>query len=270
MNDSSGSPEIRDLLDFDLGNRTCSYSEKDAILFALSVGARADELRWVYEKQLEVMPTFAMTLGLWAVRAAGAIGAYDPVETLHAGQRLVVHRPLPSSATIEMEGGIAAVWDKGAAALIEVLVRSEYFDATYSIFVPNGGGFGGSRGSSIGHRNEVQGEAWRSELETSTGQAVLYRLTGDLHPVHIDPEVALANGFERPILHGLCTLSAVAKTVADVGADLGAMKELNSRFSAPVYPGDTITVLSHQRGNLNSFTAETTGTLVLKDGWIEF
>src|SRR5262249_7835026 len=132
--------QVSDLPGRRLGEKSCSYTERDAILFALAVGARATDLRWVYEQQLEVMPTFALTLGLWAVRSAGAIGAYDPVKTLHVGQELIMRTTLPPAAELMMESRISAVWDKGSVALVEVKVESEFFEATYIIFVPGGGG----------------------------------------------------------------------------------------------------------------------------------
>ncbi|HWC08353.1 MAG TPA: MaoC/PaaZ C-terminal domain-containing protein [Solirubrobacterales bacterium] len=266
------SATVENLAGYDLGSHTHAYTESDAILFALAVGAGREELRWVYEQDLRVMPTFGMALGLWAVRASGATGAYDPVKTLHVGQRLRVHRPLPASATLEMSGTVAAVWDKGSAALVEVLVSSDYFDATYSIFVPGMGGFGGERGAAQPAPEAVDAEEQKLRVQTTESQAALYRLTGDLHPIHIDPAVAQANGFERPILHGLCTLACVVKAVADADADgdLEAIEELAARFSGPVFPGDAIEAKARRGEETIVFAAETDGKVVLKDAWIRF
>jgi acyl dehydratase len=231
------------LAQFELGRQGCAYTERDAILFALAVGARPEELRWVLERGLSVMPTFAMTLGLWAVRAAGAIGAYDPVSTLHVGQSLTLHRALPPAGRVELEGHIGTVLDKGSAALIDVCVSCEWFDAAYTIFIPGAGGFGGDRGSRAPRPALPEYPDHRASVQTWPGQAALYRLTGDLHPVHIDPEVAAANGFPRPILHGLCTLAAVVKATAEATAsDLANLRELTCRLTAPVLPGDTVDV----------------------------
>jgi acyl dehydratase len=253
-----------------LGRRRCLYTERDAILFALAVGARADELRWVYERDLGVMPTFATTLGLWAVRAAGAIGVYDPVNTLHVGQALAIHRPLPPAAELELEARVGQVLDKGSAALIDVLVSCEYFDATYTIFIPDAGGFGGDRGSRS-RRTEHPGAPVRTaRVQTWPSQAALYRLTGDLHPLHVDPEVAAAHGFPRPILHGLCTLATVVKTVADATeSDLGQLRLLSSRLTAPVLPGDDVDIAIWAGADSHPFRASVSERTVL-DGSAAF
>lgn len=226
-----------------VGGSVAAYDERDAILYALAVGARADEIALVYERELRVLPTYGLALGLWAVESVGALGAYDPVQTLHVSQWLEVHRPLPGRGEIEMESSVAAVWDKGSAALVEIAVASEFFDAVYGIWVPGAGGFGGERGPSARVAEETTDPELSLELDTGPEQAALYRLTGDLHPLHIDPEVALAAGFERPILHGLCVLGGCALSLARAaGEDPTTVGELAVRFAAPVYPGETLSV----------------------------
>jgi MaoC dehydratase-like protein/2-enoyl-CoA hydratase-like protein len=264
-------PTVATLASYDLGRHRCSYDERDAILFALAVGAEASELRWVYENRLEVMPTFALTLGLWAVRAAGATGAYDPVRTLHVGQDLRVHGPLPRFGELDLEGRIAAVWDKQSAALVEVLVSGELFDATYTIYVPGAGGFGGERGPSS-KRDAPGAPDWEVEAKTYANQAALYRLTGDRHPVHIDDEVARANGLKAPIMHGLCTLALVTKVVAQSArADLAALRHLSARLTAPVYPGDRLVIRGFDRGrDAVAFSASAGESVVLDAGEAEF
>lgn len=269
----TGSPRVASIADLnghELGRRRCSYTERDAILFALASGAQASDLRWVYEEHLEVMPTFAVTLGLWAVRAAGLTGAYDPLHTLHVGQHLRLHERLPPAADLDLEARIGAVWDKGSAALVEVAVTSAYFDAGYTIFVPGGGGFGGERGPSP-LREDLGAPDWHTQTVSSPTSAALYRLTGDPHPVHIDPEVARASGFERPILHGLCTLAITTRTMAEaIGADLAALSYLSTRLTAPVYPGDPIEVSAWSRGPGFAFRAHSGEAVVLDSGQAEF
>lgn len=264
-------PALASLTGWQLGRQICSYTERDAILFALAVGARATELQWVYEQQLSVMPTFALTLGLWAVRAAGATGAYDPVRTLHVGQQLRVRRSLPAAAEVEMDAHVAAVWDKRSAALVDIVVSSEFFDATYTIFVPGAGGFGGDRGPSRIAEDNAGAPEWRAEVNTTADQAALYRLAGDLHPVHIDPEVARATGLERPILHGLCTLASVTYAIAhEVGAELEALSTLAARLTAPVYPGDVIDTEIWAADGAFTFRARSGAAVVLDGGGVEF
>lgn len=264
---------VADLVGLSLGTHTATYEERDSILYALAVGARAEERELVDEQRLRVLSTYGLALGLWAVQAAGRTGAYDPVRTLHVSQRLAVHAPLPASGAIEMEGRIAAVWDKRVAALIEVTVSSPYFDATYGIWVPGAGEFGGERGPSAGGGPAADAPDLRLAMATTPDQAALYRLTGDLHPLHIDPDVAQAAGFDRPILHGLCVLGASVLTLARaVGADATRVRELAVRFAAPVYPGATIDLAGWSAGPAEPvrFGATVDEADVLKAGRVSF
>lgn len=260
---------IPDLVGWDLGEQSCQYFEHDVILYALAVGATATELDLVYETRLRVLPTFPLTLGLWAVRAAGALGAYDPAATLHVGQTLTVLAPLPREGALNMRAAVSNVWDKGRAALVEVSVACEYFEAVYTIFIPGGGGFGGERGGSSAIPSPENLANITTTVTTSEHQAALYRLTGDLHPVHIDPAAAQAVGFDRPILHGLCTLGGVALAVSRaVDRDPATLTALDARFMAPVFPGSTLDVEVWTHGSGFSYRASVawTGPVVYGTG----
>jgi acyl dehydratase len=255
-----------DLAGTDLGSHTASYDESAAILYALSVGAAATDLDLVYERDLRTLPTYACALGLWAVEAAGRLGAYDPRRSLHASQRLVMRRPLPVAGEVEMTGRVAGVHDKGKAAMVEIEVGSPAFSATYGIFLPGMGGWGGDRGPSAAKGDPVE-PAHRTRFQTSPDLAALYRLTGDRHPVHIDPEVARAGGFDRPILHGLCTVGIAARVAArQVGAHPADLSELEVRLVAPVLPGDTLEVVSGERDGVVHFEVLVGETPVLSAG----
>ena len=270
MNDAVGlAPVSLDrLAGLDLGTEVHRYDDRDTILYALSVGARADQLDLVYERRLRALPTMACAFGLWAVEAAGRTGAYDPHRSLHASQRLVVHAPLPAEGAVEMHGRVANVWDKGRASLVEIEVRSEVFTATYSIFLPGLGGWGGERGPSSGGGEPAALEPVES-VPTSPDLAALYRLTGDRHPVHIDPDVAAQNGFDRPILHGLCTLGITARALASAHEHHPAdLRELDARLSAPVLPGDTVDVLAEPGGP--AFEARVGDTTAIKGSRVQF
>lgn len=261
---------LADLAGLDLGEHTATYDDTAAILYALSVGARSTQLDLVYERDLRTLPTYGCALGLWAVEASGRLDAYDPKRSLHASQRLVVHKPLPATGSITMTGRLANVYDKGKASLVEVEVSSEYFDAFYGIFLPGTGGWGGDRGpsSAAGETPEL---ATVTSFETSPDHAALYRLTGDRHPIHIDPEVAGANGFDRPILHGLCTLGiAAVEIAAHVGAHPADLRELSTRLAAPVLPGDTVDVASAVSGSTVHFEGRVGETKVLAGGTATF
>ena len=239
---------MAELKGYDLGRQRVAYDNRDVLLYNLAVGAIGEELDLVYERELRALPTFATALGLWASERTGVLGAYDNQRTLHVGQRLEMRGTLPAAADLEMTGRVAQVYDKGGPALIEVAVESEVFVATYVLFAPGAGGFGGERGPSSS-ASEPEGEpALRGTVVTDRRQALWYRLTGDRHPMHVDPILAASAGYPRPILHGLCTLGAVALEIARLAGEHPAdLASVDVRFSSPVLPGDTLTVEAWSR-----------------------
>lgn len=226
----------------DLGSRRVSWTDRDAILFALAVGVPPERLDLVFEERLRVLPTFALTLAQWAPDALGSAGAFEVGRALHGSQRLQVHAPLPPAGEMELSARVSGVWDKGAAAVFDVEVTSECFTATWSIFAPGAGGFGGERGPA--REKADRGEpSWSTDLPLAANAAALYRLLGDRHHIHIDPEAAARIDQPRPILHGLATLAAAAVVLADrVGAHPADLSRLEGRFAAPVFPGETVVV----------------------------
>jgi len=226
----------------ELGSRTVGYDETQAILYALAVGAAASDLDLVFEERLRVLPTFALTLAQWAPDVLGSAGAFDVRTAVHGTQRLRVLKPLPRSGTVEMTARVAEVWDKGSAAVFDVAVESEYFAATWSLFAPGCGGFGGDRGPSARRRPEAAPDGSLT-VRTAANQTALYRLLGDRHHLHIDPEAAKTAGMPRPIMHGLCTLAAATLPIAaSLGAHPADLVELEGRFAAPVFPGDALRI----------------------------
>lgn len=226
----------------DLGSRTVEYSEAQPILYALAVGAAAGDLDLVFEERLRVLPTFALTLAQWAPDALGSAGAFDTRTAVHGAQRLSVLAPMPSAGAVTTHARVANVWDKGSAAVFDVEVHSDYSVATWSIFAPGRGGFGGDRGPSSPPRAEASADR-TFDVATAENQAALYRLLGDRHQMHIDPDAARAAGMPRPFLHGLCSLAAVTLGLArETGAHPADLVELAGRFTAPVFPGDVLGV----------------------------
>lgn len=262
--------EFAELTGFDLGTHQITYTKRDVVLYALSVGAAPDELDQVYERDVRVLPTYGCALGLWAVEAAGELGAYDRKRSLHASQELVVHKPLPADGDFEMTGRISAVWDKGKATVVDIVAECEYFTATYAIFLPGIGDWGGERGpASV--KVEPGATTWTGAYQTWLNQAAIYRLTGDLHPIHIDIEVAAANGFDRPILHGLCTLGIAARAIAAAqNAHPCDLVRLSARLAAPVMPGDKIEMTASAGHDGLTFEATTKTATVLKGGAATF
>jgi acyl dehydratase len=234
------SPSPADWIGHELGRRSVSWTERDAILFALAVGARPDELDLVYERTLRVLPTFGLTLAQWAPDVLGDRGAFPVGTSLHGSQRLEVHRALPPSGETTLTGRVENVWDKGNSAIFDVAVECEYFTAVWSIFAPGSGGFGGERGSSSAKVENLQPV---TRFTTPENAAALYRLCGDRHAIHIDPKAARAIGQDRPILHGLATLSYSALALARYrGVHPADLTSLSGRFRAVVLPGTRLTL----------------------------
>ncbi len=253
--------DVAALAGTDLGTRTLDYTDRDVILYALAVGATAGELDLVFERDLRVLPTFALTLGVWAADEPRRRGAYEASEALHGAQTLEMFAPLPAAGAIALSGRVGDVWDKGTNAVVDVVVECAYFRATYALVVRGHGGWGGPRGPSVAPgapKTEPLGS-----FCTSPEQAALYRLTGDRHHLHIDPAAARAAGMDQPILHGLCTLGIAAHALAlSAGAHPADLRSLSARFAAPVRPGDTL----DWYGSADVFTARVGDQTVLACG----
>ncbi len=241
----------------DLGEDRVSWNEENVILYHLGIGAAMDpldeaELDYVWEDRLKVLPTFASGLGLaTALRFLEAPGIeVDEKRIMHGEHLTTVHRPLPVRGSAIHAGRIAGVWDKGGAALIEIDVETR--DASsgeplvtnrFSIFAKGAGGFGGERGPDKAALPEVSGPA---QVEQATALSerlpLIYRLSGDRHPFHVDPQLARSSGFERPIIAGLCTFGAVCKAMVQgaLGDDVASVGSLRARFANVVYPGETL------------------------------
>lgn len=252
-----------------LGDRTVSWSERDAILYALAVGAPPDDLDLVFEERLRVLPTFALTLAQWAPDALGSAGAFDTSTAVHGAQRLEVLRPLPRAGEIDLSARVSAVWDKGAAAVFEVCVESHYFVATWSLFAPGCGNFAGERGPSAPRTPEDE-PTQRLAVQTAPNQAALYRLLGDRHHMHVVPAAARAAGQPRPFLHGLASLASISLALSrTLDAHPADLRLLAGRFAAPVFPGDRIDVAAWsaaQDGADLHFTATAEGRPAVTGG----
>jgi 3-hydroxyacyl-CoA dehydrogenase/3a,7a,12a-trihydroxy-5b-cholest-24-enoyl-CoA hydratase len=228
---------------------TFEYTDRDVILYALGVGAGADELQYVYERGLKVIPTFGVVPAGPALPALVSAAKINLAMLLHGEQRIEVKKPFPMQGRLTVVGTVRAIYDKGSGAL--VVVDAEMIDEagevlcvnTYGMFVRGEGGFGGERGPS-GRRN-VPPERPPDEvveMETLPQQALIYRLSGDRNPMHADPSFAKMAGYDQPILHGLCTFGHVARAVIQkyCGGDPDRFKALDVRFSGVVFPGDKI------------------------------
>lgn len=247
-----------------------SYTDDDSMLYALSVGMGRDpldvrELGFVYEQgePLKTMPTMGTVL----VPEMFPVGlGWDYNQILHGEQRLKLYRPLPPAADLLVNKRVVDAFDRGPDRGALILLEAEgrlasddtvLFTLGCSIIARGDGGFGGPKGKGIPpHRTPRREPDLSCAVGTREDQALLYRLTGDRNPLHADPKRAQAAGFDRPILHGLCTLGvackAVLQTICDY--DYTLIEEFDARFSAPVLPGDTITTDMWQDGNVVSFS----------------
>ena len=226
------------------------------MLYALGVGAGVDELAFTTENTegvaLRVLPTFATAVSrsAWGEIDALSFGSYGAHQVVHAAQRVEVRRELPSTGRALATLRIAGIWDKRVGALIELVTTvsdphtgDELFRNTTSLFVLGEGGFGGERGPALGGPRAPRRPADQTVVHTThSSQALLFRLSGDHATIHSDPAVALRAGFERPILHGLCTFGFAGRAlVASVcGGDPARFRSMDGRFARPAYPGDTL------------------------------
>lgn len=259
------------------------YTERDTMLYALGVGLGRDpldekELAFVYEKGLKVLPTQAAVIA-WNYSFIPGSGL-DEIMVLHGEQEIVLHRPLPTSASTVVQLLVTDVYDKGpgrgAIVKTETEVREEISGlllcTTRSTSICRGdGGFGGHPGAKTQpHPIPARKPDFNCDLPTRADQPLLYRLSGDTNALHADPAMAKEAGFDRPILHGLCTFGisghAILKTICDY--DSNAIQGLKVRFTAPTFPGDTIRTEMWRDGSIVSFRclAVERGVLVINNG----
>jgi acyl dehydratase len=245
------------------------WSDRDVILYAMAIGYGRDplspeELPFIFERDLKVVPTFA-TVAAWNERPAVSATGVDYTKLVHAGQDIELHRPLPASATVRSEGGMTAVFDKGdKGAVIEaeytlrdVETGEIYATNRPSWFARGDGNFGGvSTGERAAHPVPDRPADRTVIYTTRADQAALYRLLGDRNPLHIDPAVAARAGFARPILHGLCTFGITCRALLEAFAvDPSQLARHAARFAAPVLPGDELVISLWKDGSIISFEA---------------
>jgi acyl dehydratase len=249
-----------------------SYTERDAILYALGLGlgqdpTRADEIAFVYEKNLKVLPTFAVMLGYPGFWARDLETGIDWVKLVHGEQALNIHRPLAPRGTVTGKTRVVEVIDKGAGKGALVLSERQVVDKTsgalvatlrQTTFCRGDGGFGGPpREAPPPHPLPERAPDLVCDLATRPETALIYRLSGDPNPLHVDPDVARAAGFPRPILHGLATFGiagrALLRSLCDY--DPARLRAMAGRFSAPVFPGETIRTEIWRDGAVASFRA---------------
>ena len=233
-----------------------AYTWRDTVIYALGVGARLGELDYLYEgRGPKVLPTFAVVPSFRAlVQVVGALGA-SPMSILHGEQTIRLGRPIPPRGELVTSAEVTGIYDKGKGALVVVVARTTdgggepLFENEFSLFVRGEGGFGGPRGPEAREAEPPDRAPDFAETQaTAAEQAALYRLSGDLNPLHIAPEAARIAGFDRPILHGLCTYGFAGRALVAhaCGGDPARLRSFAARFSGVVFPGDTLTTSGWQ------------------------
>jgi acyl dehydratase len=228
---------------------TFEYTDRDVMLYALGVGAGTHELNFTYEKELKVLPTFAVVPSFPALVALVGVLKFNPAMLLHGEQRIELKKAIPTAGKLTTTPTISGIYDKGSGALIVVDAETAdeqgqvLFLNTFGAFVRGEGGFGGDRGPG-GGKVVPPGRKPDAvvEMPTLPQQALIYRLSGDRNPLHADPDFAKLAGFDRPILHGLCTFGHVGRAILQEFCDSQPerLKAFGVRFSGVVFPGDTI------------------------------
>lgn len=258
------------------------WDPEKVILYHLGLGAGvpavdAGELAYVYEENLKVLPTFAVIAAFPALDGTSGVDgvSFDSAMMLHGEQDLEIHTPVPARATVRTDGRIAAIYDKGKAAVMVVETTTtddrgtRLFTNRFTSFIRGEGGFGGPSGPAPGNTPPDRAPDHVVSSPTLPQQALLYRLSGDPNPLHVDPAVAREAGFDTPILHGLCSYGIVCKAVVDtlLGGDVTRVARYQARFVGVVFPGETIVTAMWEEGDRIILSASTRerGTPVLSN-----
>jgi len=257
-----------------LADTTYSWDHNAVILYHLGIGAGAPatdpgELEYCYEAGLKVLPSYASIPAFASMIGLGAVEGLDfnMALLLHGEQQTTLRRPVPTSGSVVNRGSVVDIFDKGKGALIIIEIISsapdgqELFRNRASIFLRGEGGFGGDSGPPPVHPAPDRQPDAVVESKTLEQQALLYRLNGDLNPLHVDPAFAAMGGFDRPILHGLCSYGIVCKAAVDamLDGDVTAVASYGARFAGAVLPGDTIVTRMWDEGDrilLSAMTKE--------------
>ena len=272
-----------------------SWTHKDALLYALGVGAGAIdptgfELDLTTENSAgvtqRVLPTFATILGVGGGMTA-QIGEVDFTKLVHGEQSIALHQEIPTQGTVQVTSTVAGIYDKGSGGLVVLESRSTdaatgrpAFTTRTGLFIRGAGGFGGPRGPVDDEEGTLAAEPLperepdeQVRYMTRTDQALLYRLSGDRNPLHSDPTFAKRAGFDRPILHGLCTYGFTGRGLLHLvcGSDPARFGAMRARFSKPTMPGDTLTIsvwdISDRSAGTFRFRTETqNGQVVIEGG----
>ncbi|HVY45057.1 MAG TPA: MaoC/PaaZ C-terminal domain-containing protein [Minicystis sp.] len=263
-----------------------SYDWKNLAAYALGIGAKRDELAYLYENAkggMKAYPTFAVVPAFEAVLDLLGQAQANLAMVVHGGQTVRAHKPLPEHGKLETTGTLRGIYDLKKFAQLVIDTRSSLggeaiVETTWSIIVRGAGGFDGPRPPEGEPEPTVPKDRpadFSVEEATSPEQALLYRISGDVNPLHADPEFAASVGFPQgPILHGLATFGFAARAIAKQAAsgDATKIRAIAAQFRKPVWPGDTLVTQGWQVGGGKlAFTTSVKerGEVVLSNAWAE-
>ena len=266
------------------GPITQRYNWRDVALYALALGAGEHDLGYVLnEPSLKVLPTYGVIPAFEPVFEAARATGGDLLQLLHTSQRTELVRPFPAEGELRTTARIRGIWDMKVGALMIVDTETEIDGSlacrtSWQMLVRGAGGFGGERppGGLRTRAPKDQAPDFEVEVPTQRSQALLYRLTGDVNPIHSHPEVAKIAGFDRPILHGLCTYGIGGRMALKhlAGDDPARFRAFETKFSKVVMPGDTLIVRGYkleQAGHAAiTVTVKETGIEAIANGLFEY
>lgn len=256
-----------------------SWTNKDALLYAVGIGAGQEELAFTTENTngvaQQVFPTFPVVIGWGKSSPMGGIGSFNPALLVHGQQAVTLHRPIPVEGTATLVGRIVAMYDKEKAAVVvseaeATMDGQPLYTNRMSAFIRGEGGWGGERGPS-GPQNVPPERPPDHEVtyQTSPDQAFVYRLSGDRNPLHTDPSFAAMGGFDRPILHGLCSYGFTGRALLHslCASDPARFHHIEGRFASPVLPGEALTISAWETADGEAvFTTSVGGRVVIDQG----
>lgn len=266
-----------------------SWTSKDCLVYALGVGAGAAdplaELEFTTENTSSApqraLPTIAVVLGPLG-GGWGNIGSFNPAMLVHGEQGITLHREIPVEGELEAVSEITGIYDKGKGAVVVteststlVATGEPLFSTRMSAFIRGEGGWGGDRGPSGSANAAPEREPdHTTTVQTRSDQALLYRLSGDRNPLHSDPAFAAMGGFDRPILHGLCTYGFTGRALLHTlcAGDPARFTGMDARFSSPVMPGEALTVKAWEDGSGSAIfqTCGQDGRVVIDAGRVTY
>ena len=251
-----------------------TYTARDTMLYALGLGCSGDpldenQLRFVYEGRLQALPSMSVVLGYPGFWIGDPATGADWKKVLHGEQVIEIFKPLPTAATVIGKSRVTGLFDKGKDKGAVLVSERDVVDKstgdvlcrlTSTTMLRGDGGFGGPSGPlPAPHPLPDRASDLTVSIATLPQAALIYRLSGDYNPLHADPVVARSGGFEKPILHGLCTFGVICRALLDAvcGNDPSKLRKMQVRFSAPVFPGETIvTEFWREAGGVVSFRAK--------------